>query len=614
MVRINFYAPFLFTIKYISFSCSPIDGQRFRSNFKKRMRRLTESLDGPAFLEASSEEPTRVDLWSAIRNPLMLIKLVKRYHMAGNVFIMAAVLHILILLHMTSKGLIHLIFVSPDSALNDYFNEIYYPHLMGVFPKPHLFNNLIVALCAYSLSVRLLSAYNLIRSAIVNANGYKELRITQINLTSLTLYNLTLENLKQFVLHSLKHNRSRLRENPKSMEAHLKLNGLIQKELPNLSLRDQLYRLNVIDFEECYSRLGFFKISQRGKRYRSWYCPPPGPRVSIGLLRNSIALNIGSFLLWGCALSFYLAAIVYLELRSTLPKDSGEPSPLEVFKNWSVFSTEPYHLVRLAELFLFFALQVPHQCDAVLIFMDATILISRAKKLIDILESDLELCKREINPPGFNNTQSLHHWQVYRKYSLVNGSNKELNELIQRHIMLSNLLYTEFKDVRRAHTKSLNLLVFGHGICLSYTMSLFFTISTFSELIILLFSSISSIIPTLNTLVFCAGIERSFKKLYIVLCNLSVAKDGVLDKRTLEMIRTGSEHFEQESSRSFIVFGLYPITANSVTPVSFSASFYDLNPLHESFIDKNSVFHQFIAYMATLILFLNRFVVEESVP
>lgn len=560
----------------------------------KKFERISRDKTNQELIEYERES-NKSCWWSKLAHPIELAGLIKRYHLVSSWFFLIFFAHFSILLHFTLKSFIHSFYTRRDQEKIKYFNTIYYPHLAGALPEPYLFNNLFFAMSIYYLSMRLLSAYHLIRNSVINSNGYKEIHISQINFVLCCLCELNLEEWIKLFWHTWNHDKE-VKSDRKLWEAHLGFEENVQKQLDKLCRRDLMFHLNMVDFEECYKDLpGLWDIKRRKKRYQSWHCPPPWMRVSTYILKLGIIVTATGIVGASIAYLMMLFGMLYLELRNAFPADQ-ETKVGEVMSVWRSHLAQPLHSLRLFEMFLLSILQLPQQYDCVLSVLDNSILTARTNKIHQVMLHDLELCNnwqlfkggecgtcfRVVDYPrswsidlvGNNlvrkqirERSNLESLCSYKKHNIKNEI-EQLNLKIRSHIRLVSLLYSEFMNIRRSHSGFFNLVIIGNGIVMTYIMSLFFTVHGAAQLIILCSCFLACFVPIMSSLIFCAFIEKAFKNIYRVMIRLSVNKLGLLDFETIRMLLTIGEAFEKKEDRSYLVAGVYAITLDSVAPVS----------------------------------------------
>lgn len=533
----NPFKIFMVGAHLVCFSCSPLDAKRFRAEREERVERdfvenvnSNERLEHQEDYEDDEEEeiPDQENWFYRIAHPLDVLRLIKRYHMAGNGFIFIFIFHLAALTHLTLKTWLHYLFIGRNYEQLKYFNSIYYPHLAGVFPEFYQFNTLFLVLSTYNLILRLWNAYVLVRRSIVNEYRYKELSIDQVNVSSLIYADLTVADWIKFWNSAVEHEKA-VSENALIREAHLKFNSSHQKRLKTASQLDLMYYMNVIDFDECYSKVDHFNHVKPKKAYESWHCATPVPRIDLKTLRIGLILGVLSNVALVIILVVCILGYVYFELNS-----ANNPGYQEEAQQATAYSLNWLQLLRIIEVSLLILIQVPQHGDGGVFIMGATVLTSRTRKLKQNMMRDLNICLDGLNstmaiksnletPPThyhFNRNSLRFHMHngldLDQQNYFLQGSPRQtrlhdrrnLNDRIQRQVSLIRLIYLEFMDLKKNHTVYLNLLFISHGICISYIISLFFAISTKSEIIILCSLIISSLIPISTALIISALVEQ----------------------------------------------------------------------------------------------------------
>lgn len=525
----------------VCFSCSPLDAKRFRAEREGRVERdfvenvssnerLEHRDDYEDYEEQIKEERVVQENWLyKFMHPLDLLKLIKRYHMAGNAFIFIFIFHLAALMHLTLKTWLHYIFIGRDHEQLKYFDSIYYPHLAGVFPEFYQFNTLFLVLSTYNLILRFWNAYVLIRRSIINEYRYKELSIDQVNMASMICADLTVEEWIKFWVSGVEHEKA-VRNDAIIREAHLGFNRNIQRRLRNSSQLDLMYYMNVIDFDECYSKIQFFNQLKLKKSYATWHCALPIPRIDLKTFRIGLVMGMISNIVLLITLVVCILGYVYFELNY-----ANNPGYHEGAHQQPTYGLTGLQLLRFLEVSLLILTQVPQHGDGGVFIMGATVLASRTRKLKQNMLRDLNMCLDGLNSTMMKQTSNLaapptqyyfnrsslrfhqHQEEGFEQENFVHDANprqtrlhdrRNLNDRIQRQVSLIRLIYLEFMDLKKNHTVYLNLLFISHGICISYIISLFFAISTESEIIILCSLLISSLIPISSALFISALVEQ----------------------------------------------------------------------------------------------------------
>lgn len=537
--KFNLFFPFMAMVHFVCYSVTPINNDLYmktRRGHQLRVRNCDRywQYQGDFVTKwvAAHEE---YNWWRRLAHFGEVINLVKRYHMVGNFFLLITWSQYGYLVHATIKSFIHSVYTGSSKERIEMFNKFYYPHLAGVFPEPYLFNSLTMALNLICFSARSLSLYRLIRGSIINEHGYKEIHVTQINTAALTTSAMTLNQWKTLHRHSVNHS-LQLKKSAQARSKHLKL-YLAEKLVDQLPLYDLMFNVNAVDFEECYEELGaqYFRCPDNQlSMHQKWYCPSPTLRCTVSILRKGLLSSFIAIICMVGGLLITFAGIIFLELRSRFPADA-DLSIREVVSPWREHFSVPVHIIRVYEMFLLILTQVPVHFDASVILSDMFIMVSRTNKLRQILLQDIDLQKRqkltqaiigkeertEIVPSLEVTCSRLRSYQynlntAKRLSQQSNGSQVRwlINERFKRHIRLIRLVYLEFRDVRKYHTILVNLTTIGHGITLSYIISLFFTVNTRAEQMVLTFAACSSITLTIGTLIICSQIELSVCNLY----------------------------------------------------------------------------------------------------
>lgn len=586
MARINLFRFFLMVSHNIAFNCSPINRHRFDLEYKQRLEESkilavtsSEEEDEDLFDRDDPNKTSHCEWYWKLLHPVEVAKLILKYHMASSWFLVLLLGHLSLLVHFTTKCLVHTFYTGTDPARIEFFNSVYYPHLASSLSEPYLFNNLFLAMSIYTLIARLLSVHRLVKYSIINADEYNKIWITQVNMAVLPICEFTLREWYVLFWHSCNHEYE-IKHNESARRAHLLLSPSLLDNLDNLSQKDLLFYVNAIDYNECFKELEFFNLSRRKASYQSWHCAEPCIRISTGIVRDTFlwfALAIVNLSLFTITILF---GIVYLELRTAFPLDS-EVRMIDVLSNWAQHLSEPLYLMRLAEFLMLTALQIPQHVDSLTALMDELILISRIRKVIAILEDKLHTSRslKECRP----RTQTASYYRYSFYYGLFRKSIadtcfeyrgnsspevRELNYHLQHCVKLIRLLHCEFKNIRTAHTPLMNLIVIGNGFCMAYTISLILAVERWPQYILLSVVMVSSLTPTINALIFSACIEKYLRQLYKVMSRFLVNEQNLLEIKTIKMLRIGSEAFELLHDRSMSVFGLYVITLDSVLPVS----------------------------------------------
>lgn len=560
----NPFRIFLTGAHLVSFCYSPLDDKRLKAEYNDRVDRdFVRNVKFEVHSTANenddcenNEEILRpqIDWLKSIINLPNLIRLIKRYHMAGNLFIFLAVFHILVLFHLSIKCLLHSILVGRDHNRMEYFDTIYYPHLTAVYPEFQQFNTLFLFIASYNLVLRLCYAYKLIRRSIINEHTYKEVSIDQVTIACVTVYDATIKNWIKFWSYSIEHEK-KVKLNPNVMVNHLKFNQNIHRRVKTSSQFDLLYRMNAIDFDECYASCSNIFEGRHKKAFKQWHCPSPVMRFDLNIVRYGFVAIIIANIILVVTVTTCIIGYIYLEVANLTAHNEQhrqvkvvvvveeEQQQLLRSSKWTFLGLELFRLLRIVEVSLFVLIQVPQHASGVLFIISALALISRNKKLRLNMQRDLDICldslkssimiaelpsRLSIQPLNFSHdfrepikfSQSEQSFTDYRSskqnYEIFEmglgqarlHDRRNLNDRIQRQVNLIRLIYLEFLDLKKNNNVYLNILFISQGVCISYILSLFFAVESKAELVLLGGLILSGMLPVCSTLFTSAWIEQ----------------------------------------------------------------------------------------------------------
>lgn len=504
MFTFNIFAMHLIMLHKIGFSCSPINKNRFEKEFFN----LTYA---DVDCELSSGEKEKIIeiqqnenyiLWS-LRHPLLAIRLIKRYHMIGNIPIIAHIMLILLLSHLSLKFSLFFKF-SDDKASLEYYKSIYYPHIAHFSRNPNKYRSTTLSFALLLLCIRLTNVGKLLKHSIINANYYKEIHVPQLNLAYMASLNFTPSQWLEYWKHASNHRRA-IKNDEVNYRNHLRFNLPTHDQLSKYYKKNFVYYYNLIDFEECYSGLEFIKSSERQlKNERAWHTAYPIDRLSHVDIQYFLPILFNLTISVFCGLLISCAALFYGDLASYYP-DEYSPSLVDLMRIIPKHFSSIPHIIRQLELSLYFFSQLPQIYESVKVATDVFLTDSRANKVVAIFREHLKYCRliereslRMLITTGFDTEQIM-----------FNRNFIPLNRRILRDIGLARTVYLEFLNVREYHTTFLNMLVLGSGVCLPLIVPIAMIESDYPELIVLLLSFTSCIAPMLINLLFCARIEHT---------------------------------------------------------------------------------------------------------
>lgn len=376
---------------------------------------------------------------------------------------------------------------------------------------------------ALFVCIRFRSTIRVVRASIVNANNYKELDTSSLNLSYLATFYLSIPDYFKLWKHTREHKQLHHYVYPTQVSRnHLKFKYDIQDKLLKHNKRTLMYCLNMIDFTECYSGSVLANVNERTERYKSWHFMYPLDRASSTELQLLLfGAGLGTLMIIFSVTTVSLA-VLYHGLSHEFPHDYW-PTFMELIevlpKSWS----NPSNVLRILELYGLLYFQVPQLYDAAQVALDVLIITSRANRLIEVLSHDLRMYSDQTDY-YINYEKSLrpekYFSSIYNSIQQIDESQEgimhDLNRRIRANVNLVRLLYLEFLTTKRSQSSYLNISVCINGICMSYAVTLLLTQDkTRLEYYMIAVSFLSLLMPTVMNLIFCARMEKSVSFMFL---------------------------------------------------------------------------------------------------
>lgn len=526
MFKFNIFAPGSFMWHKVTLSCSPIDRDRYEAELRERIDNT--SYNHPNSISKSNKIPTNrclvdikitnqphMTIFWAILHPLRVIQLIKKYHLVGNTVVICYLTQIIMLLHLAVKMIIHTIITGTNRDTVAYFDSIYYPILTSNSNQPTLFNNLLTGMSIFCLSIRLRSFYKLIRNSILNAIQYEELSVTQLNLAYYSTFNLNIHEWLELWNFETKHKRF-IESSHKRFINHLELNQSAMKQSTRLPLKDSMYYVNLLDYDECYASSVLKDTKRRQKLCKSWHVATPIDRLSLSGIKVMILTAVIGNVVVLFGFQIAIVALMYLEFSNKFShkNNSGLSQTVNIV---STHFQKLSNLIRIVELLAITTSQILQIFDSIVIISDIHILKSRIEKLTKIFEVELKkvrFIQDERN--GYLKTtdySKLHQPitslpRVSVSFQDINENVRNINVKTRYNAKLVRLIYLEFLNIKQNHSQLLDMIVIGNGICMSYALTLLFAFKTYADIILVLMTFASCLSPTVTALLYCAMLER----------------------------------------------------------------------------------------------------------
>lgn len=492
---------------------SCIDKQRFKT-------RLNDTnLSSYLNLICQYKQPNlRTICWLLISDPRRLARMVKRHHMSGDSFIVFVILFTLALIHNNLKIAIHLIWVGYDPKRLQFTHDIYYASLTGSSINPAYWNMIYFSNITLNTVVWFRCLYDLLCESIINETNYKSISISQLNLAYLASFQAEPLSGVRNIARACKYRNQLAHKHRHHIDANTCINYEKQLKISDywiehVELKTFIANFNIIDFSESHKHL--WSIYARSKTTPNpdtmtliepdprWHMAEPRHRMDIGPMLSGIVLIhfILCIQIWGLAMYIILINLMEIYESERNTDDLWIPSRFcKLLRIRTIIRNVELIINAIATLrlhFIFF-----------LLIWDSLILISRIKKVTSIAFDKVESIRCLDHPVSWKMKMNK---EIYYEHKRGNHQFKETKHDRQmRYILLmSRVVYCEFNDLKRRHTKFINILLVGYSICLPQCLATLIVENTFVEKNILALFTLGVCLPLIFLLVFSAILELS---------------------------------------------------------------------------------------------------------
>lgn len=495
---------YLMALQKMTFCVSPINKRLLEKNFKQNM-------------EVNRVGQLAADWLWAILHPIKLLESIEQYHMVDRRWFLLFLGQIVFFAHIIIKCLVHIIFDDQQSA--QYFDSIYYPNISARLPNSKLMNGFWFSFSAASFFCRLICLHTVIRGSIINRDFYKEISVSQVNISSVVLAsNYSFKDIHDFIINSIKHD-NEVEKNFHSRIAHFSIfsdNDMKCLNTKYFNRTVKLIYMNMIDFGECYTmhpiREKLVKIKDE---YKLWFLAEPIHRMSPSVVRFlayispflSVSIIVGT-------LGFY-AIYIYSEVIADLDLANNMFSQ-DIILVWLT----PLRIIKTIEVIAFILVQLPFHIQTTYVNVDTAILLSRVQRVTDLMIFELDFTKCLVRKEMFTKVKSADDLTLYKirthKQSIL------FNEKYSHYIQLADITYMEFIDIRDTHCLFLNSILVGSGFATSFALTLFYLVDTPVEIGLVILVLYSCVAPCFSLIIYCTEIERkvslidSFGKAYLL--------------------------------------------------------------------------------------------------
>lgn len=476
-------------------------------------------------------------LCTYLLRPLELVRIVKRYHVAGNRCILSMIVQVYLLLYLLTKNLFHQIYTGDSQEIADYYAQHYYPRLYCSLPNSHEMYGIINFLCIYVLIVRLLMIIRLLKRSVINQDQYREIEVTQLNGTFIGSMRWPLKDWIRIFFLGLLHKRNCIGDTGKQLVVSDRIDEkddlANEKEKRdhlycrswdwNLSLctsrSDFLCRANPIDFSRCYQNYG---LRLNNNHQSGWYYPKYNCRIDLYEFSWMVALVLLG--IPGTIFVILLAMVTGIIIESTVMSPKGyESTLLEGLEHFPDLISSPRNLMRLMDGYIFIVMLIPHQIEAAALYLNVTALLSRIRKLNERLQQDLNFCLhltdtvrymrlvgRSVSQTDSDLIINLNHVLTDRvDYDTINTAQKDaLNKSLEMSMFLAKTINDEFRMLRKSKTVYLDCLLIVGGFCVAMQLSFMFSTASQQVKVIVFFSIFASAFPVIMCSALCMAVEN----------------------------------------------------------------------------------------------------------
>lgn len=561
----------VYVMHHISFCFSPLNRDLVESS-RKQVRLSVPPIAPNLDNYALNVQDHMVEGWTGfLLKPLKLAELIKRYHCAGDIFLLSMMLQLMIIAYGTFKTIFYQFYVGEDEILIDKFRD-HFPRIFESYPNPADLYSTMTVSCSYCFVLRLMSVMNLVKMSIINKNQYNEISMTQLNVTFYRELSLPLRDWFGILIRARQHQdicNRRERHRGLEREAHLRYDPNMAIQLRTLDKHDLMYYRNMIDFSYCYEYFGY-KLKRKRQCDQcaeghgtepdtGWFVPESNCRMDICECSYLVFTTLFLIPFFLVIMLVIMVEVILFEL-SHLTDNPSESTCMESLKQLPRLLTDSGRLMRVFDIYGLFAIQLPHQWSVTAVYIDLLALNSRIRKITETLEAICEYCAHKaheydqiysdltINEQTTGDRQNddlfregfmerhrfsyvpilvgsvdyrrlksmrLQHFvqgKRNKKPAPTNMSHMERNELnyrIETILGLVRLLDLEFEQLKKTSSVFINILFTGGGFCAVLSITSMFMATPGITMIILACIMTSSVMPIMGVAPLCFGTERA---------------------------------------------------------------------------------------------------------
>lgn len=385
-----------------------------------------------------------------IRNPRRLVECIKQYHCAGNIFFVAMSIQLATVCYLGLKTAFHKYVTGSDKALAVYYADWYFPRLFHTYSDTHFLDSQLLNICIFILFFRLSRLYSLIKNSINNRKGYRYIFAQQASFSAATAFKLSLEDWTRF-WHLVYNHRRDCIEDADIRRSHRSFDYNFETLIRDEDTFESIYFNNLVSFEQCYSTLQTRGSAEdRTTWARDRYVPEPIMRMDPYEFSWLLTIFVLSLPLTFAFTLFVIIAPIIYELCAIAHETNQDSCLMQA----PVLLASLSRMIRILDLFVLLSSYMAPQVEGATFYWDCCIMISRARKVREALQEDIELCA-EVDQGSIRST----------RHNV--GKLRAVDNSIRLHIRLAKYVYQEFRDLRVLYAVYLNIILIGGGILLS---------------------------------------------------------------------------------------------------------------------------------------------------
>lgn len=462
-------------------------------------------------------------------HPRVLARMLKKYYMCTDMFLLIIALYMIILNHILIKTTIHLIWVRGDQKKLQLMEDYYYGALSDFGDNQTELNQIFLFSILIYSSVWYFSLFDLLRISLAHAEHKFWFSITQLNFAYFSTFSMGFGStnanlLRSFAvaIYKIIYHRDDMKETHSYLDVGL--TRRLEAELSPSQFKRIILNENLLDFsrefEEISSKAVEFKrksyfffrnfdresVDQLAKNY-PYHVQLPLHRATPG------SALMGLFLCWYIvsAMAFGLTSFVSLLMANEMQKLGQSIESIHDLHKLLIF-LKPTKMIRIVECICIglgvSGLQLRIYC----FLWNSIILMSRINRINIYIVEELERLRKMKKSKQVNlhsredDDYLLFGMGTIRK---VRYENNESNQRVRHLIILIRVIKLEFDDLKERYSIIVNFVIIGNSASLPICLSVLILNKNLLQTLMIALFSLTIILPIFFLLLFAALMERS---------------------------------------------------------------------------------------------------------